>query len=178
MIWESCYWKEPLLEVAVKLSRWPRVKHWTEERLVQIEKDVFVSFYAIRKLLDSNKLSDTTRILQTNLYSYKSLGKPVTLMNWHDVDELYNLSNRNCEKLKLRYLCNQIIHSYVFVPSHNDYGGMGSFLFCSDRMRNEKIYEIEIEEMKRILRIVGKDYPSSASYKYNPTKKDYEISSF
>jgi hypothetical protein len=52
MIWESCYWKEPLLEMAGRLRALKAGRHrLTEKRLVELERDIFIGFYSIRKLL-------------------------------------------------------------------------------------------------------------------------------
>ena len=176
MIWESYYWKEPLLKLASKITRWQREKNWSERILVNIEREIFIAFYSIRKLMEAHKLSDSTETLKINVYSYTNRGKDVTYMNWHKLEVLYDFSSQTSQIKDLRFICNQIIHSYVFVVNILDTEEFHSLFFCSDREKNNQLYELEISELKRILRIVGRDYPYSGTYTFDPVKRDYIIS--
>jgi len=175
MIWESCYWKEPLIQLAKKMKRWNKQRNWGEERLVDLEREIFISFYSIRKLMDACKLSDSTVSMEVNLFSYPNKGQAVTLLNWDCIDNLYDLSVKFKDNQKLRYVCNQIIHSYVFMPTISDCGILETILFCSDKEKNTKLYELELEELIKIFCTVGKDYPSSGSHTFNLKKQDYEV---
>lgn len=175
MIWESEYWKKPLLQLANKLFRWSNPREWTERELVDIEKDIFVAFYSIRKLMDAKKLSDSTEEMPINVNIYPNMGRDVTLLNWHDIDELYNLEAKHTTHRDLRFICNQIIHSYVFVPDINEAGVIEKILFCSDRERNERLYGIQMNELINIFRVVGKDYPARGEFVFNPEKRDYDV---
>ncbi len=175
MIWESCYWKEPLIKLTQKLKRWNKQRTWAEERLVNLEREIFISFYSIRKLMDACKLSDSTVSMEVNLFSYPNKGQAVTLVNWDCIDNLYDLGAKFKDNQKLRYVCNQIIHRYVFMPTISDCGILENLLFCSDKERNNKLHELELEELIKIFCTVGKDYPSSGSYTFNPKKQDYEV---
>ncbi len=55
MIWESSYWKEPLLENAERLKQLSVSSVDDEADFVVIEKDIFLGFYTIRKLMDTAK---------------------------------------------------------------------------------------------------------------------------
>jgi hypothetical protein len=82
MIWESCYWKEPLIRLTKKLKQWNKQRNWTEERLVNLEREIFISFYSIRKLMDAYKLSDSTVSMEVNLFPYPKKDQFVTQLNW------------------------------------------------------------------------------------------------
>lgn len=60
---ESCYWKEDLLEHARELKPDKKPKRWTEKRHVNFEKKISISFFIIRKLLESNKLPPTAKAI-------------------------------------------------------------------------------------------------------------------
>ena len=89
MISESYYWKESLLDCANNLERYSKLKDIKPKDLVEIEKDIFVSFYSIRKLMDTPKISDSTRELKINLNWSPNL-KNVTMLNSHKMNELYD----------------------------------------------------------------------------------------
>lgn len=176
MIWESCYWKEPLLKLADKIVRWQRKKNWSEQVLVNIEREIFIAFYSIRKLMEAHKLSDSTENTRINVYLYPNIGRDVTYMNWYKLELLYDFSSRKAQTRDLRFICNQIIHSYVFTVNILETGIFYSLFFCSDRERNNQLYELEIPELLNIFRTVGRDYPASGEYTLDPVKQDYIIS--
>lgn len=177
MIWESSYWKEPLLESASRLQKLNKSNEVNESEFVQIEKDVFIGFYAIRKLMDTAKISDSTKSHDVSLKCLPNL-KPVDYMNWHKIGELYDLSGKNCETKNLRFLCNLIVHSYIFMPELNDEGNLVSFYVTSDKDRNKKLYSVSIEEVITIFKLVGNDYPSNTKMVRNPKKGDWDIQSW
>ncbi|CAK1742494.1 conserved hypothetical protein [Vibrio crassostreae] len=177
MIWESSDWKEPLLESASRLQKLSRSNEIDESEFVQIEKDVFIGFYAIRKLMDTAKISDSTKSFDVSLKCFPNL-KPVDYMNWHRLDELYDLSGKQCETKTLRVLCNFIVHSYVFMPEVNDEGHLVSFYVTSDKDRNKKLYSVSIEQVINIFKLVGGDYPSNTKMVRNPKTGDWDIQSW
>jgi hypothetical protein len=175
MIWESDHWKMPLLRLASKLARWSIPREWTERELVSIEKDIFIAFYSIRKLMDAKKLSDATELMPLNVAIYPTKHKDVTFHNWDNIDSLYDLTASQTSQRDLRYICNQIIHSYVFVPDISEDGAFAGILFCSDRERNKKLYGVETNELISALCVVGKDYPAVGKYIFNPKQRDYDV---
>ena len=59
MISESWYWKKPLLDMAKRLRKMRSVRKLTQRQLVQIERDIFIGFYSVRKLIETRtKLTD------------------------------------------------------------------------------------------------------------------------
>ncbi|MBN2380733.1 hypothetical protein JXM67_13120 [candidate division WOR-3 bacterium] len=164
MIWESSYWKDSLLKSARKLRRMSRRKSPAEKILVDFEREVFISFYTVRKLIEAKKLSGRIAELKINANSYPVKGKDVTLLNWHRVDELYNFESAIQVELDVKFVCNQIIHSYVFVSVFDEQGRLAAILFSSDRKRNFCIYKIELPRIIEFLIAVGSDYPSSSNF--------------
>ncbi|TOK04628.1 hypothetical protein CGH72_08565 [Vibrio parahaemolyticus] len=99
-------------------------------------------------------------------------------MNWHSVDELYDLSGKQCETKTLKALCNFIVHSYVFMPELNNEGHLVSFYVTSDKDRNKKLYSVSIEQVINIFKMVGSDYPSNGKMVRNPKTGDWDIQSW
>lgn len=53
MIWESVYWKQALLEMADCLERLKTTSALFEEELAQVEREIFIGFYSVRKFLEA-----------------------------------------------------------------------------------------------------------------------------
>lgn len=144
MIWESRYWNEDLLRNADYLEEWLERVDWNEEELVGFEKAVLLSAYAMRKLAESYKLSDQTASRPVPVIKYPSRGEKVSLRNWWEYRELYDLESGNRETLSLLKLCNQLIHSFIFFvePEDGEDVRISSLLFNSDRDRNRLLYRL------------------------------------
>lgn len=174
MIWESVDWKEPLLRVSKQLTKWEKKKDLSDKDFVDIEKTILIAFYSIRKLVDARKLSNATQEMKINISSYPNV-KNVTLMNWHKIDELYDLKKENREKRNVAFIYSQFIHSYVFVIGENDSGGLDGIFFSSDSQRNKKLYKICVDELMRIINTVGNDYPLGSERRFNEEKQDFDV---
>ena len=159
MIWESKYWKEPLLKSARYLQRLRLSDRTSERTFVRIEKEVFLGFYSIRKLLDTFKISDSTKAMKFEV-AWHPNRLPVDYMNWHKIEENYDLSIQKSETRDLRFICNQFIHSYIFIPSECD-NRLDGFFVASDRERLTKCYFVKLEQVLQAFRVVGNDYPAN-----------------
>jgi glycerol kinase len=58
MIGDSVPWKDELLKIADRLENRKTQRRWTERTGFLAERDIMVSAYAIRKLLEARKVSD------------------------------------------------------------------------------------------------------------------------
>ncbi|MBP7381874.1 hypothetical protein KBA39_05690 [Myxococcota bacterium] len=176
MIWESCYWKDDLLRTALRLRRRQSQRRWSEASLANVEKDLFIGFYSVRKLMDANKLSDSSLSMSISITEHSGLEKSITNMNWHRLDELYDLENPRPGKLGLRALCNQIVHSYVFVTVLNDKNqGLDGIMIASDREKSSRLYQIPVDEIVRVFEIVGNDYPNQREATWDSKLGDYVV---
>jgi hypothetical protein len=204
MVYESYYWRKELLQLATKIEKRITYKRsWTDSQNGAFEREVMIGFYMIRKLKDSFKL--TNKIISTNItgVKYPSKGRLVTLMNNHKFSELYDFEQPKNEKFGLKFLINQIIHSYIFSPKfdvnrdaairsieHKDKPTLEevikaidsvnieltAILFNSDDNRNDFIYELGIKDVISLFRTVGNCNITSSSRKFNEKKKDYDVS--
>jgi hypothetical protein len=96
-------------------------------------------------------------------------------MNWHRFDEHYDISRPTPLQCDLIFICNQIIHSYVFIATFGGLGRLNGMMFTSDRLRHTRLHEIGLERVIELFREVGNDYPSSGTWKFNPGRKDYDV---
>jgi hypothetical protein len=91
-------------------------KRWLEPSFAKFEIATMMGFYAIRKLVEANKLTNKLTETSIPMRLYPSHGKAVTRLNNLRVDELYDLNAPKQTDLNLTKMCHQFIHSYVFVP--------------------------------------------------------------
>jgi len=121
-----------------------------------VEREVFFGFYAIRKLLEAKtKISFEARDTQTSVRVYKAKAKSADLMNWHKLDELYDLSESTQKPMSLNDLCNSIVHSYVFVANVEQ--GLNSILFNTDREKNTCLLELDAKRLQSVFERIAND---------------------
>lgn len=159
MFRESKHWKEPLLKSASYLQCLRFSDRTSERTYVRVEKELFLGFYSIRKLLDTFKVSDSTKAMEFEV-AWHPNQRSVDYMNWHKIEENYDLSIRKSETRDLRFICNQFIHSCIFILSECD-NRLEGFFVVSDRERLTRCYFITLKQVLQVFRAVGKDYPSS-----------------
>lgn len=160
MIHESSYWKDDLLKLARTLERRIIQTRWGEKNLSVVEKEIFLGFYAIRKLIESKKISDSVIQQRHELHEFPYAGNSNSLLT-HIRDAEYDLANGIKSHLTITEICNQFIHSHHFVPFLPDGRHLVGFFFCSDRKRTSGIFLIQVLDVVSIYRSVGSDYPTS-----------------
>jgi hypothetical protein len=164
VIHESSVWKDPLLTSARRFRRFQKAANMSELAQSQIERDVFIGFYSIRKLMEKpGALTDATRASRWQCLAYFNRA-PVTIFNNHKLDELYDLSSQQKETKALAFLCNQVVHSFVFCTFLDETGAFDGVIFASDREKDSKLYRVSAETLIDIFRHVGKDYPSQVLF--------------
>ncbi|HDR8995990.1 TPA: hypothetical protein QDB01_001892 [Burkholderia vietnamiensis] len=173
MISESHYWKRPLLRTATWLERWRLDENVSERDLARIERELFVGFYAIRKLLETFKVSPSTRQRTYLLVWSPGIGT-ADYMNWHRLDEHFDLDDLHEERHDLMFLCNQFIHSFIFLPTIDEDGALGGVYIASDRIKKYKLYFIDIAQIVDAFRTVGRDYPTRLHLRRNDSTQQWE----
>lgn len=167
MIWESWYWKKPLLDMAERLRVLKTGGDLSDEQLAQVERDIFIGFYSVRKLLETiTKVTDATKTMKVPLKLHANR-ENVNLHNKHKLDELYDLEIATSETRDIRFVCGRIIHSFIFTPCLNEYG-LAGIMFTSDIDRQSKLYSLDIDEVVRIYERVGEDEPTEIHWGIDP----------
>lgn len=169
MIWESRPWKTQLVRDAARLRRLGNTRidaEDCEKELFQLERQVFIAAYTMRKLWESGKLSS-----DWNHKRFVCLRSPIRnkedipdKLNWHHIDRHYDLATCSTVTMKPDEFCDRIIHSFVFTPCIGDEGTIESFYFTSDTMRRHAIWMVGLGEVADLMTATGKDYPSSAHF--------------
>jgi hypothetical protein len=144
VIWESSYWKKPLIAMARRIEAAGQAgKEPTDRRMVQIERDCFIGCYSVRKLIQAPlKLTEGCIKSKVQLRCHLSSGKPVRLIDRNDIDELYDLETGSNEYRDLEFFCSRIIHSFTFLMELDDDGRLCGFYFGSDRDRSKRLFRV------------------------------------
>jgi len=162
LIAESEYWKDDLLRYADYLEQRRSARRWTERTTARVEKAIMVGCFVIRRLHESR-----------DAFPIRRCGGASTRSNTEDgrthshAPELVETGSTLCaslasaKTLAVIDLCNQFIHSYVFMPVLNSRGGLHALLVASDSARTKALYEVSIEAIVRIFRRAGNDYPDT-----------------
>ena len=106
------YWLNELKLSVVFLERLYRSQEWGEKLEFEVEKSIFVGFYAIRKLLENKHLPNNVISLNWTLTSYPAS----TEMDEDHWVRNYNHNLGFDKQLSLENICHQFVHSVHFAP--------------------------------------------------------------
>lgn len=175
MIYESFPWKEELLKISHSLEVRLNQKRWIIRTSFLFEKEIFTSFYIIRKLIEAEKVSTKNKHINIPCYLIPSTGKTVTRFNKHRATELYDFTKYKKSKINILDLCHQVIHSYIFDPTFDEDLLLVGFWVSSEKSRNNSLYSFVLDDVIKVFKIFGNDYPNSMSSIYDEKIKDYRI---
>lgn len=158
-----------------ELARFPRFSQRLANRF---ERAVMLAVFSVRVLIERHKLSEEFLRLSISVGAYpKRVAKPVTWLNSHRIDELYDLGNQSMRSIRPLFLCNQIIHSYILLPVQ-DRKNFSHILVCSDFERNRFLYSMPVPDIVSFIRHTASDYSSRMDMTFNPARKDYDIRNY
>jgi hypothetical protein len=157
MIADSWSWKRYVAKCAASLERASTQRRWPDAAFARVERDILVAAFAVRKLMDSYKLSDEMERANVRCTVYPALAPLPDYTDRHEVDKYYDLSMPRQRSLSLRNLCNQIVHSYVLFLDVDAGSGLGGFFVVSERDREQCVRYMAIANMYRLLREVAED---------------------
>jgi len=163
MIWESYYWKEPLLKMADRIEKYSQKDGLTDRQGAQYERDIFIGYYTVRKLFESaGKVSDDTRAMKLCVHWFpKKAGAPI--VDWYNRSEfwdIYDLEDRHREQRDALFVAHRVIHSFIMVGSSGGEGEPSGDFFTSDRDKEKRLYFVPASETLSLFRAVGRDYPN------------------
>ncbi|MFG1423275.1 hypothetical protein [Roseixanthobacter liquoris] len=158
MIFSSIPWKEGLLKDAKKLEK---LQIKTESSFISFEKMIFVSALAIRKLIESHKLTDRTIKSQILCTRYKIINPTSVpdILNGHNFNVFYDIKNGSEINLSIKSFVNKIIHSFILIPEVRDEisNQLSGFFVNSDFDKSKFLDYFALPEIIRIMRLIGND---------------------
>ncbi len=175
---DSAFWKTELFPVAENIERLSRFSRFNTRLANIFEKETMLALFSVRTLIERSKVSQELLSETIEVMAYpKKAPKPVTWLNSHDIDELYNVNAPKAKQLTPSFLCNQVIHSYILIPLHED-RKFTHILVCSDHERNRWLYVVPVERITKLIRDVAFDYASRTDITFNPKRRDYDIRNY
>jgi hypothetical protein len=172
---ESCYWKEELHRIAATVRRVAKPTRWTERAHAIVERDLIVGFFLLRRLIEMKKVSSATTNKQLHVFSLKSRGKPVTLLNAHRIADLYDSENEVADTKTPAYVCNQFIHSYTSFVARDETRNWSDVFLVSDFDRNDCIWRVPVSEIEGLFNTASVDYPHTMEVRFNRKSGDYDV---
>jgi hypothetical protein len=143
--------------------------------MARLEQTFMLGFYCIRKLIEAGKVSATTVRRAVPLFRFEPTGKAVTKLNWDEIDSLYRLEAPRGGSMELRELCHQFVHSYVFIPSLGESGGLEGVFVASDRQRRKDLLYVTLDDIVQAIEAVVDDDPEVVEMQFDPTIGDYQV---
>ena len=159
MIRDSNYWKRHLWDIAQDLSNRSDQRVWRDASLAKLELGIMTGFYIIRKLIEARKVGDSVPKKEILLGYHPATGERITYRSAHRIDRLFDFSRTRHQRRQLRYVCNQIVHSYIFTPLLAESGGWAGVVFASDRDKRRGAYWLDAEDVVQIFEDVALDDP-------------------
>jgi hypothetical protein len=169
MIYESWYWKRELADLIGEFEAWgPRhvqdhnVDFWYGESGFRLERSLFQSAMAVRRLIDSNKLTNgiVGRSLKLESFKTKACGPhtvrtilgSVDILEWFDMDDPQPLS------MSPYTLASEILHSFTLEFLVNDAEtDIHSILVASEKNQFVRAVAIPRSEWIGLLRSIVDD---------------------
>jgi len=155
MITVESVWKRELIRLANKLQKRYEQKRWTILSEAALEKEVFIGTFAVRKLLDSNKVSQKLLGKKFRATFYPARNRDEIKESIKHFSHRFDLMHGTPQELTMRKLMEQFIHSYHFSPFVPIGKNMVGIFVASDWKRKEGLYYVMLKRLIEIFREVG-----------------------
>lgn len=175
LIYDSQKWKRELIRQKHFLNLYSKLR-WTARRFNKyahkIDLSFLVSAIIIRKLIESDKLSDDADNYKINVATYTPRKHIDKLHKWVE-DGDYEWGDCQNSSVPAKTICNSLIHSYAYCPKFSEQYKLIGFFVASDFDRNKLIYEIELSRWIEYINFISSDSVCELSMHFNEKKSDY-----
>ena len=114
----------------------------------------------MRKLLENRKVPDALRSQRIPVEAFQTLNTP-HFLNWHRIEDHFDISNSKKIEIDPPTLMNALIHSYVFVLSVNKSMSVTGFFVASDYGRKRRLYLAKLSTYLSLCRRMANAWPRS-----------------
>lgn len=173
MIFDSYIWKNELKKVLTKFKKFistTKIEVAPPDSNIfffNVEKFFFITAYIVRKLNESNKLSDELTSTNIPVIKYPRKNKKTILdfMNNHHGQRFFNFKKQQKGSLHWLKLCEFLIHSFIFDPvfDDKDWKVIG-IQVTSDKSKTYALYYIMLDDYLLFLEDVVNDHIVKASF--------------
>jgi hypothetical protein len=169
MIFESWFWKREVADLIAEFESWaPRhirdyeEDFWSGESGFRVERSLFQSALAIRRLIDSNKVTDkiTGMSLAVEAYKAKAQGPHTvrSILGSVDIVEWFDMGKPERMNMSPYKLASEILHSFTLEFLANDQEtDIDSILVASERNQFVRAIAIPKLEWLELLRSIVDD---------------------
>ncbi len=161
MIEDDSYWRADLIKFSERLKKRYARRRWSKRTLYQIEKEIFLSAFVIRKLIASGKLTRAVSGMNYRIKKYPIHPGAVPSTSPRTFAATYDIYHGRDEVLSVEQLCNQFIHSYIFSPFiiSRAHGVLFGLYFSSDRESKKGLYYIPLVKVIEIITSAAHNRP-------------------
>jgi hypothetical protein len=152
---DSVIWKDKLEKDLRTLRKRHNQRRWTERSIVLFERELMLTFFSIRALIEAGKLTDRMSHKEFKFITYPNKGKIVDEYTKYDVDEVFDLCSEIEQKISLKTLTHQFIHAYVIITEFSKQGT--AVLLCSDWEKKNMVIRLPISLAIKIIEDVLAD---------------------
>ena len=156
MIDDSVPWRQELMKSAWRLRRWNTQKRWTSRTYFNAERDIMMGAYSIRRLIDSKKSSSLLARRRIPTRRYALIGRVPLVLDRFDPERFYDIGAPTNSELEVGWLCNQIIHSFIFQLYLED-DSTTSALFVSDHDRGKHLHGLPFATIADLFDYVARE---------------------
>ncbi|WP_157756109.1 hypothetical protein [Nocardiopsis dassonvillei] len=157
MIHDSIPWREELIRVADRLEKRKTQRRWTGRTGFLIERDIMTSAYAVRKLHEARRISDQISARMLKVKRFELIGKVLDHYR-SEFWESFDLEKPTETQVGVTFLCNQIIHSFVWAISATEDEELFDGIFVSsDRERRRFLYFVHVDLLVKLFREIGEE---------------------
>ena len=176
MICESYPWKQDLRRrknLIFKYNKPECFEKNEDNTFIIIEKTIFYSAFIIRKLIDcGGKLSDEADNYSLTIFSIAPL-KPVDRMHRYPEDDSHDWDNEEKVIISGKFLCNSLIHSFLFFFGFHETNTIDSFFVSSDYDKNKILYRVPLNEWIKYIDFIISDEIVRMDSHYSSNHSDY-----
>jgi hypothetical protein len=170
---DSVIWKGKLKQDLRSLEKRLDQKRWSYRSFVLFERELILIFFAIRRLIESGKITDRIAQKQYSCNTYPNLGKIVDELSKYDLDEGFDFEAEEEKTLSLRFLTNQFVHAYVIYPDFSEDGEVIGVLLCSDWEKHNSLIQVKTEAVISIIKDVVNDEIHSMHIERDPKTGEF-----
>jgi uncharacterized membrane protein len=167
-------WRQDLLRFVKRLEKRYRQKKWSDRVRHNVEKEIFLSFFIIRKLVESGHVTKSVSGSHHLVMWYPIIIGENPSTNPPDFVFTYLLYHGWREHWTPAELSNQLIHSFIFSPFTPWHRAMMGLYFASGDQSKVGLYYITLVKLIEIMVLVGKNQP--IKLKLNRLKNVFGVS--
>ncbi|MDB6268910.1 hypothetical protein [Lactobacillus amylovorus] len=177
MIYDSQPWRDLLADIKDEIQEVnteEKFKSDDENTSSVLEKDIFLSAFVIRKLIDcKSKVIDKLRDYTFKVKTYKPIKRVDFFHRWPG-DGCFDLEKSKEIHVNEKLICNSLIHSYVFwTELKEENGPVQGFYVSSDKDKNKILYRVNMEDYIKFLTLAIDSEVLDQEIKFDKEKQDY-----